>query len=87
MFIASASFDAFAITVDLTSAVNGSLSGDQGFYGTQAVEVGVVCPLALSLTGMTLREFSVREDDGSGRDATLSLGTHWSTGNGTHTTD
>ncbi len=65
MFIASASFDAFAITVDLTSAVNGSLSGDQGFYGTQAVEVGVVCPLALSLTGMTLREFSVGKD-GSG---------------------
>jgi len=66
MFLASASFDAFAITVDLTSAVNGSLSGDQGFNGTQAVEVGVVCPLALSLTGMTLREFSVTEDDGRG---------------------
>jgi hypothetical protein len=62
IFLALASFDVFPITVDLTSPAIGSLSGDQRFNDSRAIEIGVVCPVALSVTGMTLREFSVRED-------------------------
>jgi hypothetical protein len=65
--IALGSFDAQAVTVDLTAGAAGTTFLNQSFNETRAADVKVLSPLDLSIANMTLREFNV----GPGASGTL----------------
>jgi hypothetical protein len=49
-----------ATTVDLVSGIIGTFSSDQGFDGTQAVDIRSIAPVGLTISSLTLREYSAR---------------------------
>jgi len=65
--IALGSFDAQAVTVDLTAGAAGTTFSNQSFNETRAADVKVLSPLDLSVANTTLREFNV----GPGASGTL----------------
>jgi len=52
-----------ASTVDLVSGVIGGFSSDQAFDGTEAVDIQSIAPVGLTISSLTLREYSARTDE------------------------
>jgi hypothetical protein len=66
LIISSVPLTSEASTVDLLSGVIGSFSSDQGFAGTEAVDIQSIAPVELMMSSLTLREYSARTAEALG---------------------